>query len=68
MYAGLGYSGRGIAMATAMGKLLAERVQGTPADDLPVPVSPLKPVPMRSLLIPLARVRMHWWRFLDRLD
>ena len=68
VYAGLGYSGRGIAMATAMGKLLAERVQGSPASDLPVPVSPLKPVPMRSLLIPLARVRMNWWRFLDRLD
>lgn len=68
VYAGLGYSGRGIAMATAMGKLLAERVQGTPAPDLPVPVSPLKPVPMRSLLIPLARVRMSWWRVLDRLD
>ena len=68
VYAGLGYSGRGIVMATAMGKLLAERVQGTPANDLPVPVSPLKPVPMRSLLIPLARVRMNWWRFLDRLD
>ena len=68
VYAGLGYSGRGIAMATAMGKLLAERVQGTPASDLPVPVSPLRPVPMRSLLIPMARVRMNWWRFLDRLD
>lgn len=68
VYAGLGYSGRGIAMATAMGKLLADRVQGTPASDLPVPVSPLKSVPMRSLLIPLARVRMNWWRFLDRLD
>ncbi len=68
VYAGLGYSGRGIAMATAMGKVLAERVRGTPASDLPVPVSPLNPVPMRSLLIPLARVRMNWWRFLDRLD
>lgn len=67
VYTGLGYSGRGIAMATAMGKLLAERVQGTPASELAVPVSPLKPVPMRSLLIPLARVRMNWWRFLDRL-
>jgi glycine/D-amino acid oxidase-like deaminating enzyme len=68
VYAGLGYSGRGIAMATAMGKLLAERVRGTPASDLPVPASPLKPIPMQSLLIPLARVRINWWRILDRLD
>ena len=68
VYTGLGYSGRGIAMATAMGKLLAQRVQGTPASELPVPVSPLKSVPMRSLLIPMARVRMNWWRVLDRLE
>ena len=65
LYAGLGYSGRGIAMATGMGKLLAERAQGRAADDLPVPSTPLRRLPGRDLLIPLARARVGWWRFLD---
>ncbi len=65
VYAGLGYSGRGIAMATGMGKLLAERVQGRAAEDLPVLPGPVKPLPLRDLLIPLARARAAWWRLRD---
>lgn len=68
VYAGLGYSGRGIAMATGMGKLLAERVRGRAAADLPVPPGPVRPLPMRNLLIPLARARAAWWRLRDAVD
>jgi glycine/D-amino acid oxidase-like deaminating enzyme len=42
---GLGYNGRGIAMATAMGKLLAERALGKPLEDLDLPVTPITPMP-----------------------
>jgi len=65
LYAGLGYSGRGIAMATGMGKLLAQRSAGTPAAELALPLSPLKPLPMHRLLAPLARTRAWWWRQRD---
>ena len=65
VYAGLGYSGRGIAMATGMGKLLAERVQGRAAEECPVLPGPAKPLPLRNLLIPLARARAAWWRLRD---
>ena len=68
VYAGLGYTGRGIAMATAMGKLLAARAQGAPAEDLPLPLSPMRPLPFQQLMIPLARLRMTWWRLLDRME
>ncbi len=68
VHAGLGYSGRGIAMATGMGKLLAERVQGRAAEDLPVLPGPVKPLPLRDLLIPLARIRAAWWRIQDAAD
>ena len=43
-----GNGGRGIAIATAMGKMLAERTLGTAADELPLPPSPLRPLPLWS--------------------
>ena len=41
-YAGLGYNGRGVPMATMMGKQLTDLVCG---DDIPMPVQPIKPIP-----------------------
>ncbi|MDP6346103.1 MAG: FAD-binding oxidoreductase, partial [Alphaproteobacteria bacterium] len=38
--AGLGYSGRGIAIGSATGRMLAERVLGAQAADLPLPAVP----------------------------
>jgi glycine/D-amino acid oxidase-like deaminating enzyme len=64
--AGLGYSGRGIAMSTGMGKLLAARAQGAPLDTLPVPATPVKPLPMHALSIPFARMTIGWQRWQDR--
>lgn len=66
LYAGLGYSGRGIAMATGMGRLLAERVRGMPLAELPVPVSPIRPLPLHALSIPIARLTIGWHRWQDR--
>ena len=40
----LGYNGRGIAMATAMGGVLAERIAGARREDLPMPVTDLTPM------------------------
>jgi glycine/D-amino acid oxidase-like deaminating enzyme len=41
----LGYNGRGVAMATAMGAEIARRITGTPAKDLDMPVrSALEPI------------------------
>lgn len=38
--AGLGYNGRGVAMATLMGRVLAARVAGTAQKDLDIPTTP----------------------------
>jgi len=65
VYAGLGYSGRGIAMATGMGKVLAARATGTPMEALPVPATPVKPLPMHALSIPIARLTIGWQRWQD---
>jgi len=42
--AGLGYNGRGVAMATVMGTLLARRLLGENAQDLGFPVTPVRPM------------------------
>jgi glycine/D-amino acid oxidase-like deaminating enzyme len=49
LIAALGYNGRGLAMATALGTLLARRALGEPRDALPFPTSPLRSRPMAAL-------------------
>ena len=46
--AGLGYNGRGIAMATAMGRIIAERLGGA-SDSPPLPVTPIRPIRFHRL-------------------
>ncbi|WP_395370701.1 NAD(P)/FAD-dependent oxidoreductase [Komagataeibacter diospyri] len=41
----VGYNGRGVAMATLMGREIARRISGVPAEEILLPVSPLRPIP-----------------------
>lgn len=45
----LGYNGRGIAMATALGTLLARRAGGEAPDSLPMPMTPVHRIPLHFL-------------------
>ena len=45
--AGLGYNGRGVAMAHVMGSILADYVQGAASDSLPLPLLPARRMPFR---------------------
>lgn len=66
--AGLGFSGRGIAMTSVMGRALSGRLLGTSEGDLPFPVLPITPIPFHGIkrrLIPLAAPAMT---FKDRFD
>ena len=68
LLAGLGYNGRGVAMANVMGRALAERALGKDATALPFPVTPVRPYPFHGLTgvgIPLA---IAWMGFRDRFD
>jgi sarcosine oxidase len=59
--AGIGYSGRGIAMTPVMGRALSAKLLGTPSQDLPFPVQPVTPIPFHGLtsrLIPIAAPAM----------
>ncbi len=44
--AGLGYSGRGIAMTSVMARTMVQKVLGAADDTLPFPISPIQPIPM----------------------
>lgn len=67
MLAGLGYNGRGVAIATAMGRVMARWAQGTRPDDLDFPLSPVTPLPFsfaRELMVEAEILRL---RLLDKL-
>jgi glycine/D-amino acid oxidase-like deaminating enzyme len=49
VWAGLGYNGRGIAMATALGGELARAALGAPAGDLNMPVTTIREMPFHRL-------------------
>ena len=65
---GLGYNGRGIAMATVMGKLLADRALGASPAEIGWPVTAIQPIPLHRWRLPAMALVVHWKRFQDWLD
>jgi glycine/D-amino acid oxidase-like deaminating enzyme len=65
---GLGYNGRGVAMASRMGKLLADRTLGAPADEFGFPVTSIRPLPFWSLRQPVLSMLIGWYRLRDLMD
>jgi glycine/D-amino acid oxidase-like deaminating enzyme len=69
LLAGLGYNGRGVAMASVMGSLLARRIQGVPAEELGFPITPVRPMRLHRfsqlgvrLAIGYLQLRERWAR------
>ena len=62
----LGYNGRGVAMATAMGTLLAEHARGAKPDDLDFPVTGLEPIPFHVLRRPAVSALTAWYKARER--
>jgi glycine/D-amino acid oxidase-like deaminating enzyme len=65
LFAGLGYNGRGVAMATVMGRLLARRALGVSVGELGFPVSPVLPMPMHALSGLGARATIQYLRLVE---
>lgn len=69
LIAGLGYQGRGVAMATNVGKLMADRLLGLRPQEMPLPiVQGLRPFPFHFLRAPALYVITRWYRLLDALQ
>ncbi|MEM6374896.1 MAG: FAD-binding oxidoreductase [Pseudomonadota bacterium] len=67
LMAGVGYNGRGVAIATAMGTVMAKWAQGVPGPDLEFPVSPLKKLPLSFAREYAVEAEILRLRLLDRL-
>jgi glycine/D-amino acid oxidase-like deaminating enzyme len=65
LFAGLGYNGRGVAMATVMGRALASLAQGADPDAIGVPVAPLRPMRLHAASRLGVRATIAWYRLLD---
>lgn len=61
-----GYNGRGVAMASASGKALAEWTRTGDSKPLPLPITPLKPIPLHGLRRPVLELITGYYRLLDR--
>ncbi len=68
LHAGLGYNGRGVAMATVIGGLLARRAMGEPAAELGFPVTPVRPVPLHAFSGLGVRATIQYLRLADALS
>lgn len=64
----IGCNGRGVAMGPIMGRELARYVSGVPAQDLIVPLSPVKTIPWYSWHQFLGRRAIQVYSLLDRID
>jgi len=68
LLAALGYNGRGVAMATVFGKLLAERALGAPQDQIPFPFQPVRPIRLHGWHPPVLHLLVQWYRLRDALE
>ncbi len=68
LMAGLGYNGRGIAMATAMGREMAHWSLGRAAGDLSCPVTPVRPLPFAFARGAAVEFEILRQRLLDRFN
>lgn len=65
LHAALGCNGRGVAMGTVLGRVLARRVSGTPAQDLDFPVTGIRKVPFHAFAPVGARATIAYYRVRD---
>jgi glycine/D-amino acid oxidase-like deaminating enzyme len=63
----LGYSGRGVALASAMGTELASVVAGAPPESFPLPVSPVRTMRFHRFWRLGVKMKVLHGRLLDRL-
>lgn len=60
-----GCNGRGVALATALGPVFADALDGVPEKELPIPLSPLRPYPLHGLARRVAPAMLGWYRYKD---
>jgi glycine/D-amino acid oxidase-like deaminating enzyme len=68
VWAGLGYNGRGVGMATLFGRLLAELALGARPADIAFPLTAMKPIFGYPFTRIVARALVRYYRVRDNLE
>jgi len=68
LWAGLGFNGRGVGMATLFGRLLAELALGARPADIPFPVTAMRPIPGYPFTRIVARALVRYYRVRDSFE
>jgi len=68
LFAALGCNGRGVGMASAMGKTVADLFRGMAESDCPVPLTRLRPIPFHKMRLPAMRAAIAWKGMRDRME
>jgi glycine/D-amino acid oxidase-like deaminating enzyme len=64
----LGYNGRGVAAATALGAAIADYAANGDGSALPLPLTPIKQFPLHGLRTVGLEVTSAWFGMLDKMD
>jgi glycine/D-amino acid oxidase-like deaminating enzyme len=65
LFVALGYNGRGVAMATRMGQVLADLACGR--SDIPYRITAIRPIPLHALRQPALHLGMRYQSMMDSL-
>jgi glycine/D-amino acid oxidase-like deaminating enzyme len=68
MIAGFACNGRGIALTTAMGAVIADWAMGVDAKSLPIPFTPPKAIPLHGIMKHAPNALLPWSMLQDRMD
>ena len=63
----LGYNGRGVGMATTLGKIVAQNLIAPADNPLPLPITPIQPIPLHKLHRAYATAILQMYRVRDYL-
>ena len=67
VFAALGCNGRGVALATGIGRVLADLARGVAAADVPLPITPMRQIPFFEFRRPALTAITHYYRLRDML-
>lgn len=68
LHSAIGWNGRGVAITSAMGPVLADWLCGKPANELPMPVTPLRGIPFHGFRFFGAWAMARWMDWQDRRE
>lgn len=68
LHAAVGWNGRGVAVTSAVGPVLADWMTGKAAKDLPLPVTPPRPLPFHGLKRKASSIVALWYDHLDKKE